>query len=349
MPYTRPPHHLSCVLVTGGSGFIGIHLIQTLFERYGSYIQIINIDKLTYASHPTWDTYLQTDTSLSYHFIQGDITSQSLVQDILETYPITSIFHCAAETHVDTSIENPGTFLYTNIWGTYSILETLRLLCGERKIRFLQVSTDEVYGSLSLQDTHSFTEMDQYHPNSPYSVSKASADMLVDSYVRMYSLDAIVSHSTNNFGPFQHNEKLIPTVIHCVQNKKRIPVYGTGKNIRSWIPVREHCNALLHIMNHGQSGEHYNIGIPKQRGKATTEYSNLSLIYILLDIIAEETNISFDELCSLLQFVPDRRGHDMKYSVNTTKLQSLGWSFEHSTYSFRQALRETVLWYYNHS
>jgi dTDP-glucose 4,6-dehydratase len=282
-------------IVTGGAGFIGSHLVDLLVKKGW---EVYVIDSLTYAAR-------EESINKSAKFLWLDICSVGLFEDIKTIQPDV-IFHLAAETHVDNSIVGPQEFIDTNIVGTFNLLETVRKL--GKKVRLVHVSTDEVFGDLKKGDKP-FKETDPYKPSSPYSASKASSDLLVKSYVRTYGIDAIVTNCSNNFGPRQHAEKLIPTVIECLKNDKEIPVYGSGQNIRDWIYVEDHCEALHFLFEKGTSGESYNIG-------GECELTNLQIIDYLGKIMERSPKI---------EFVKDRAGHDYRYAIDNSKIKSLGW------------------------
>ncbi|MGM0442700.1 MAG: dTDP-glucose 4,6-dehydratase [Fibrobacterota bacterium] len=314
------------ILITGGSGFIGSNLIRLILKEYPHY-RVVNLDKLTYAAlgcnlqdcadHP------------NYHFVQGSVTDKSLLYALFMQHSFDRVIHCAAESHVDRSIEGPEIFVDTNIRGTQTLLEvatTQWLEEFDAKV-YLQVSTDEVYGSLSL-DSPPVTEESPLRPNSPYSASKASADLMVRAYCQTYGFPALITRSTNNFGPFQHPEKLIPRAVTNILQEKMTPLYGTGENIREWIHVEDNCRALMTILELGTPGEVYNVGSGDER-------SNTEIVSCLTQTLG----IPFREA---VQYVEDRLGHDLRYAVNAQKLRSLGW---HPRHSVETALAETVRWY----
>ncbi len=321
------------LLVTGGAGFIGSHLIDHLLETYPDY-KIINVDKLTYAGN--LENLKKASQNARYHFIQADINDKPQLDHLFSTYDFYGIFHLAAESHVDNSIKGPGEFIQTNICGTFQLLEKARERHAQNKpIRFLHVSTDEVYGSLG--ETGFFTETSQYQPNSPYSASKASSDMLVRSYFKTYGLDTVISNCSNNFGPRQHHEKLIPTVITKAIAGQSIPVYGQGLNVRDWLYVTEHCKALDLVFHQGSSGEVYNIGTHH-------ELSNIELvrhICKILDRLVPGQNSFEDQIV----FVDDRAGHDFRYAIDASKIKQLGWQ---DAQDFEGHLEKTLVWYLDH-
>lgn len=324
------------LVVTGGAGFIGCHFIQYLLQRYPD-IQIFNIDKLTYASSPTNLVNIEKDSR--YIFIQQDICVQPAIEDILRINKIDTIVHFAAESHVDRSINSPDEFIQTNVVGTYSLLQAARKIWIQEadinRHRFHHISTDEVFGSLE-KNSPSFSELTAYNPRSPYSASKASSDHLVQAYYHTYGLNVTISNCSNNYGPYQHQEKLIPTIIYACLKQKPIPIYNDGSNIRDWLYVEDHCHAIDLIIRRGTPGENYNIG-------ANTEYSNYHLTQLLCEIIAEQLKKPVTDYLKLIQFVDDRPGHDFRYAINSEKIKKqLGWQ---PIYQMREGLKKTVQWY----
>jgi dTDP-glucose 4,6-dehydratase len=328
------------ILITGGAGFIGSYLAKLLVKKYPK-THIINIDSLTYAADLS--RLKEIEGYKNYQFIQGDIRDAALINKIFVENKIDGVIHLAAESHVDNSIKNPQIFIETNVIGTQNLLlcakenwleDNNRLRDGYKNARFLHVSTDEVYGALGK--TGYFTEETPYAPNSPYSASKASSDMIARSYFHTYGLPVIISNCSNNYGPMQHNEKLIPLVIKKALNNQEIPIYGNGKNIRDWLYVEDHCFALELIFQTGSLGEKYSIG-------AKNEKTNLELVQNIckqLDEIKPKiSGIYSDQIA----FVKDRAGHDFRYAINFSKIsKELGWS---PKYSFDQALKNTISWY----
>lgn len=330
------------ILVTGGAGFIGSNFIKNWLHYEKD--PIINLDKLTYAGN-LHNLFGICENPL-YHFVQGDIQDRALVREILHKYHPHSIIHFAAESHVDRSIHAPEAFIQTNILGTYCLLEEALAywneLSDERKkhFRFLQISTDEVFGSLTSFAPAS-TEVSPYRPNNPYSASKASADHLVEAFGHTYHLPILITRSANNFGPFQFPEKFIPHLILQAIQGNTIPIYGDGLQVRNWIYVHDHCNAIRQVLEKGTVGESYNIaGI-----KETTNLELAEMICGILDELKPDSPVLPHS--SLIVHVKDRPGHDRRYSLNGTKIwKELGWMPEAS---FEQQLRETVQWYLSHS
>ena len=325
------------IIVTGGAGFIGSNLILKLFKDHPDWT-IMNIDKLTYASDTGYLKPLRD--SERYYFKKIDLVDRDEVKDIVKTFQPDGVFHLAAESHVDNSISGPEPFILSNVVGTFNILEECRQLWQEdeeswKNNRFVHVSTDEVYGE--LEDDGFFTEQTPYAPNSPYSASKASSDMIVRAYFHTYGMNVITTNCSNNYGPHQHDEKLIPTVIRNAINHNPIPVYGKGENVRDWLNVIDHCSALETAFLKGKAGEVYNIG-------GNNEWKNIELVHKLCDLLNEEVGNGPDgDYKNLIGFVTDRLGHDFRYAIDASKIKNeLGW--EPSTY-FDGMLRHTVLWY----
>lgn len=311
------------LLITGGCGFIGSNFIRHLIQAEPT-ISIVNFDLLTYAGNP--DNLADLAGNPRYQFIQGDITDREAVRAALGQ-GVTDLIHFAAESHVDRSIHDSGPFVRTNVLGTQILLDAAREF---RLSRYLQISTDEVYGSLG--STGYFTEATPLAPNSPYAASKAAADLLVHSYVHTFGLPAVITRCSNNYGPFQFPEKLIPLFITNLLRDEPVPVYGDGQNVRDWIHVRDHCRAIEKVWRNGRVGEVYNIG-------GRCEKTNLELTHDLLKAVGKPT--------SLIRYVPDRPGHDRRYAIDCAKMESeLGWR---PTVSFAEGLSETVRWYQDHA
>jgi dTDP-glucose 4,6-dehydratase len=304
-------------LVTGGCGFIGSNFIHMLLKKYGSDIEIFNLDKLTYAGNP--ENLKDIATKTNYHFIQGDICDSDVVDDLMKKVDI--VVNFAAESHVDRSIGKPDDFIKTDIFGAFVLLESARKNSIKR---FIQISTDEVYGSILKG---SFKETDVLEPSSPYSASKAGADRLAYSYFVTYNLPVIISRCSNNYGPYQFPEKLIPLFITNAMDDKKLPIYGDGQNVRDWIFVMDHCLAIDFLIHNAQNGQVYNIG-------AGEEQTNLEITDTILQTLGKPKD--------LMIYVQDRLGHDRRYSVETTKIQSLGWK---PSYHFKEAMKETITWY----
>jgi dTDP-glucose 4,6-dehydratase len=317
------------LLITGGCGFIGSALIRYLFGDGGFTGKLVNLDALTYAANP--DNVHGAVDEQRYTFVRGDICNSHLVAQLCDEHEVDGIVHLAAESHVDRSIQGPGAFVQTNIVGTYELLEVVR---AHRKIHFHHVSTDEVYGSLG--DTGLFHETTAYDPSSPYSASKAASDHLVRAYARTYGVSTTLSNCSNNYGPFQFPEKLLPLMILNMLEGKPLPVYGNGSNVRDWLHVDDHSEALWTIMRAGKLGETYNIG-----GEA--ERQNLALLHELIEVVAELTGKSAAALRDTITFVKDRPGHDKRYAIDCSKLKSeLDWTQRHD---LTAGLRDTVRWY----
>jgi dTDP-glucose 4,6-dehydratase len=329
------------ILVTGGAGFIGSNFIRTLFEREGFEGRVINLDLLTYAGNPANLADVGKAYPERYTFIRGDICDRELVRSIFTEYDVDAVCHLAAESHVDRSIEGPEAFLKTNIDGTYNLLQAAREVWagadGKASMEgrlFHHVSTDEVYGSLG--DDGYFLESTPYDPRSPYSASKAASDHLVSAWHHTFGLPVTISNCSNNYGPWQFPEKLIPVMIEKIIASELLPVYGDGKNIRDWLFVEDHNSAVWAIMRSGRLGETYNIG-------GENEWENIRLVESLCDITAEESGTSAEAARGLISFVKDRPGHDRRYAIDCGKLKrELGWK---QSVSFTEGLRRTVRWY----
>ncbi|BDU38912.1 dTDP-glucose 4,6-dehydratase [Vibrio nigripulchritudo] len=327
-------------LVTGGAGFIGSAVIRYLIENTSS--TVINVDKLTYAGN--LDSVKSLENSPRYHFEKLDICNQHELLKIFNEYQPSVVLHLAAESHVDRSIDNPVSFIQTNIVGTYSLLEVSRHywenLNKEKKdkFRFHHVSTDEVYGDLASTDDY-FTETSSYKPSSPYSASKASSDHLVRAWQRTYSLPTLITNCSNNYGPYQFPEKLIPLVISNALNGKPIPIYGNGLQIRDWLYVEDHAKALYNVAVKGVVGETYNVGGNNEK----TNIEVVESICELLEDLAPDKPLGINKYKDLITYVSDRRGHDQRYAIDSKKIQNeLSWFPEHT---FEQGLRKTVKWY----
>ena len=317
------------ILITGGAGFIGSNFINFFSRKYK--YKVINLDLLTYASNIS-NVSIDNNQG-NYKFIHGDICDRELVENIFSKEKIDAVVHFAAESHVDNSIENPEKFIKTNVLGTFVLLDVARSFWKEDKNIFLNVSTDEVFGS--LDDENLFHESSNLAPNSPYSASKAGSNLLGRSYFKTYGMNVITTNCSNNFGPNQHDEKLIPTIIRNAIKQKAIPIYGSGENIRDWLFVEDHCRALDLVLHKGRAGEVYNIG-------ASNELSNNKIAEIIcseLDILLPKQQKYF----KLVDYVEDRKGHDYRYAIDSTKIsKEIGWK---KKYSFTDALRKTIAFY----
>ena len=314
---------MKTIVVTGGLGFIGSNLINILSKKKHF---IINIDKVSYASN-----FKNISNNIkNYKFYRQNINDQIFIKKILNKYNPSLIFNLAAETHVDRSIDDPKQFIDSNIYGVFNLLEALRK--SKKKIKLIHVSTDEVYGDI-IKNKNS-KETDPYNPSSPYSASKASSDLLIKSYVRTYKIPAIITNCCNNYGPNQYPEKLIPTIIYKIINKKPIPIYGNGKNIREWIHVEDHCDALIKISEKGIIGENYNIG-------SGIKLNNIDIVKKIISSF-EKININLATKANLF-FVKDRPGHDFRYSLNSSKIKkNLKWECK---YNFNEGINKTIIWY----
>ncbi len=328
------------ILVTGGAGFIGSNFVPYFLEAHPE-LTIVNLDKMTYAADERNLTEVKNNPN--YVFIEGDITDKDLVEKIFTDYDIRGVIHFAAESHVDNSITGPEVFVKTNVLGTFTLLETARrhwmdapsqVKAGCENCRFHHISTDEVYGTLG--ETGLFTETTPYAPNSPYSASKASSDLLVRAYFHTYGMNVTTSNCSNNYGPKQHGEKLIPTIIRKCLNGENIPIYGDGKNIRDWLYVLDHCKAIDLVYHKGRSGETYNIG-------GRNERNNLQIVDAICAILDREVPRKEGRYRDLVTFVKDRAGHDRRYAIDATKLETeLGWKADEN---FDTGIVKTVEWY----
>jgi dTDP-glucose 4,6-dehydratase len=325
----------SNVLVTGGSGFIGSNFIPFFLSNSPNSIKIINFDSLTYAGNPLNLTKIEHIYNDRYHFVKGDIRDFETVKSVFKTYDIDAVIHFAAESHVDRSIEGPSDFVTTNINGTFTLLEVARSSWDNfDNKRFHHVSTDEVFGSLGKEGY--FSEITAYDPRSPYSASKASSDHLVRSYFHTYGLPITISNCSNNYGPYQFPEKLIPLMILNILESKPLPVYGDGKNIRDWLFVEDHAAAIMRILEDGIIGETYCIG-------GENEWENIALVKALCNLVAEKTNKNPSETNELITFVKDRPGHDKRYAIDCSKMKAeLDWK---PKFSFNAGLALTIDWY----
>ena len=310
------------IIITGGLGFIGSNLIKILNKKK---FFIINIDKISYASNKN----NIPNNIKNYKFYKENINNKDFIVKILKTYKPSLIFNLAAETHVDKSIDGPKSFINSNILGVFNLLEAIRIY--NKKLKLINVSTDEVYGDINKLSSK---ENDAYNPSSPYSASKASGDLLIKSYIRTYNLPAIITYCCNNYGPNQYPEKLIPTIIYKIINNQKIPIYGNGKNIREWIHVDDHCEALIKIALKGKIGENYNIG-------SGHKMQNIDIMKKIISIFKEINNDKKYEPKFLL--VKDRPGHDVRYSLDSSKLKkNLNWKCK---INFNEGIKNTIFWY----
>lgn len=321
------------ILVTGGAGFIGSHLIQLLVKKYPQE-QIVNLDALTYAGNP--ENLKAIEAAPNYSFVKGDITDFAFLEQLFAEHQFTGVIHLAAESHVDRSIANPMAFIMTNVVGTVNLLNAAKNswqgdYTGKR---FYHVSTDEVYGSLGAEGL--FTEETAYDPRSPYSASKASSDHFVRAWQHTYGLPVVISNCSNNYGPYQFPEKLLPLMINNIRHEKPLPVYGDGSNIRDWLWVEDHAAAIDLVFRQGKNGETYNIG-------GNNECSNLDLVHQLCDVVDELLGRAKGSSRKLITFVKDRPGHDQRYAIDASKIKAeLGWE---PTIGVEEGLKRTAKWY----
>ena len=325
------------ILITGGAGFIGSNLIHYwLAQNPGD--TIVNFDALTYAGNLA--NLAGVESNPNYHFFQGDLRKQEQLDEVFEQFSIDSVIHLAAESHVDRSINDPSPFIESNIKGTFQLLETARNHWQEdlKDHRFLHVSTDEVYGTLGKEGL--FTEQTPFAPNSPYSSSKASSDHLVRAWHHTFGMDTLITHCSNNYGPYQFPEKLIPLMIRNCLLGKELPVYGDGLQVRDWLYVEDHCEALDVVFHRGQSGESYNIG-------GLNEWENLSMVRHICQFMDSELGNSPEQSClNLIRHIQDRPGHDRRYAIDASKIQNqLGWQPRHQ---IGEGLEKTMRWYLDH-
>lgn len=332
---------METILVTGGAGFIGANFV--LKARHQKWAETINLDKLTYAGN--LQTLAELGGDRDYHFVQGDIGNAELVTYLLKKYQPQAIVNFAAESHVDRSIASPDEFIQTNVVGTFQLLEASRLYWqslspqNREEFRFLHVSTDEVYGSLGITDP-AFTEQTPYAPNSPYAASKAASDHLVRAYHHTYGLPTLTTNCSNNYGPYQFPEKLIPLTILNALEGKPLPIYGDGQNVRDWLYVEDHCDAIYLVLLQGKVGQTYNIG-------GESERANLEVVETICEIVDRLSPKPNFKHSSLITFIKDRPGHDKRYAINCNKLkQELGWQPKEN---FQTGLQKTVDWYLSHS
>ena len=322
------------IIITGGAGFIGSHVVRRFVNTYPNY-QIINLDKLTYAGNLM--NLSDVEQQPNYRFVKGDITDAVFIDQLFEKEQPDAVIHLAAESHVDRSISNPLDFVVTNVLGTVNLLNAARKHWAGKfdKTRFYHVSTDEVYGTLG-EGTELFTETTAYDPHSPYSASKASSDHFVRAYHDTYGIDAVISNCSNNYGSHHFPEKLIPLAIHNIKNNKPIPVYGKGENVRDWLWVEDHARAIDTIFHQAKAGSTYNIG-------GHNEWKNIDLIRLLCRIMDQKLGRDTGNSEQLITFVTDRAGHDLRYAIDATKLKNeLGWE---PSLQFEEGLEKTVDWY----
>lgn len=324
---------MKTILITGGAGFIGSHVVRRFVNKYTDY-KIVNLDVLTYAGN--LENLKDIDVRPNYEFVKGDINDSALVNTLFEKYNFDGVIHLAAESHVDRSISDPMSFIMTNIVGTVNLLNGAREIWknnNEGK-RFYHISTDEVYGSLGA--TGFFLETTSYDPQSPYSASKASADHLVRAYHNTFKLPVVITNCSNNYGPNQFPEKLIPLAIHNISHNKPIPIYGKGENIRDWLYVEDHASAIDLVFHEGKNGETYNIG-------GHNELTNIALISQLCKVMDEKLGRKAGSSENLITYVKDRAGHDLRYAIDSTKIQcELGWT---PSLQFEEGIEKTIDWY----
>ena len=331
---------MSSILVTGGAGFIGANFVQHwLAGRQG---RVVNLDKLTYAGNP--ENLAPLGDSARHTLVRGDIGDRALISELLRTHQPVAVVNFAAESHVDRSIHGPAAFVETNLVGTFVLIDEVKAywstLEGEARaaFRFLHVSTDEVYGSLGPEDP-AFSETTPYAPNSPYSASKAGSDHLVRAYHHTYGLPTLTTNCSNNYGPYQFPEKLIPLIIHNALAGKPLPVYGDGKNVRDWLYVEDHCSAIARVLDVGRVGETYNVG-------GNSERQNIAVVHTVCGILDELAPRAEGRYADLITYVRDRPGHDRRYAIDPTKIRTeLAWEPAHT---FEGGMRQTVQWYLDH-
>jgi dTDP-glucose 4,6-dehydratase len=324
------------ILITGGAGFIGSHVVRLFVNKYPE-VEIFNLDKLTYAGN--LENLSDIDSKPNYHFVKGDIVDAPFINALFEREQFDGVIHLAAESHVDRSIANPMEFIFTNVVGTVNLLNAAKSIWQGHYEghRFYHISTDEVYGALG--DTGAFKETTPYSPHSPYSASKASSDHFVRAYHDTYGLPTVISNCSNNYGPNQFPEKLIPLFINNIKHNKSLPVYGKGINVRDWLYVEDHARAIDLIFHQGKTGETYNIG-------GNNEWRNIDLIKKLIEIMDRKLGRPEGTSLQLITYVTDRAGHDLRYAIDATKLRTeLGWE---PTIKFAEGFEQTVDWYLSH-
>lgn len=321
------------ILITGGAGFIGSHVVRRFVQNYPNY-NIYNLDNLTYAGN--LENIKDIENYSNYTFIKGDITQENFINNLFELYHFDGVIHLAAESHVDRSIEDPSLFLKTNIIGTLNLLNASKKQWdgNTKDKRFYHISTDEVYGTLG--ENGLFTETTPYSPNSPYSASKASSDHFVRAYGETYNLPYVITNCSNNYGPNQFPEKLIPLLINNIIHNKNLPIYGDGKNTRDWLYVEDHANAIDLVFHKGKNHETYNIG-------GFNEWQNIDLVKLLCKIMDKKLGYINDTSINLIKYVKDRLGHDLRYAIDSTKInKELGWK---PSVTFEEGLEKTIDWY----
>ncbi|WP_055436211.1 dTDP-glucose 4,6-dehydratase [Lacinutrix algicola] len=329
------------ILITGGAGFIGSNFIPYLLEN-NKFLKIVNLDKLTYAGDIL--NLEEVSNNSNYTFVQGDICNRSLIESLFKKYNFQGVIHFAAESHVDNSIKNPGAFVDTNITGTFNLVDVAKQYWMDgpnqvkiefKEARFHHISTDEVYGTLG--EAGLFTEETPYAPNSPYSASKAASDFIIRSYFHTYGMNVVTTNCSNNYGPKQHDEKLIPTIIRKAISGENIPIYGDGKNIRDWLYVLDHCKGIELVYKNGRIGETYNIG-------GRNERDNLHIVNTICEIL-DKVQPSKNSYKKQITFVTDRPGHDFRYAIDANKIErELSWRADEN---FESGIRKTIDWYLN--
>jgi dTDP-glucose 4,6-dehydratase len=326
------------IIITGGAGFIGSHVVRLFVNKYPEY-KIINVDKLTYAGNLA--NLKDIENKPNYRFVKADICDFDTMYQLIQEENVTGIIHLAAESHVDRSIKDPFTFAKTNVMGTLSLLQAAKL-CWENTPekyegkRFYHISTDEVYGSLELNSDKLFTETTPYAPHSPYSASKASSDHFVRAFHDTYCMPVVITNCSNNYGPYQFPEKLIPLFINNIRNRKPLPVYGKGENVRDWLYVVDHARAIDVIFHNGKVGDTYNIG-------GFNEWKNIDIVKVLVNTVDRLIGRKEGEDLDLITYVTDRAGHDLRYAIDSSKLQKeLGWE---PSLQFEEGIEKTVQWY----